>query len=133
MSQRGFSGISFPFRFNGRGGVSTSTTSPTDFSHIEESLKQIILTSVGERRFEIEFGSEVYKQLFKVVDATNLNIIKFLISEAIAKWDDRVKVEEVRAVAVEDEDGNSLVEVEIDVLVDKYLKRKTFNITLGGV
>jgi len=80
--QRGFTGISFPFRFDGRGGVATSTTSITDFSHIKESIMQIILTQVGERRMEPDFGSEVRDHLFTMVDdETDIAILKFKIQD----------------------------------------------------
>lgn len=96
MGKQGFSGMSFPFRFDGRGGVAKSTTSHIDFSHIKEGIIQILGTSIGERAMELDFGSEVNKVQFSSIDNDiSKSELDFYIRDAIAKWDNRVEVKKI--------------------------------------
>lgn len=131
-TQKGYTGISFPFRFDGRGGVATSTTSVIDFTHIKESIIQIILTQVGERRMELEFGSEVRTHLFNMVDdETDIAILKFQIKEAIQKFEKRVEVENIEVIHEESVAGEGNWIVEIDFRVIKYLKNDTLRFKIN--
>lgn len=124
--EQGFKGMSFPFRFGGNGGVVTTTTSINDFTHIKESIQQIIGTKLGERINEIDFGSEVHKQLFQdIYDETNQAIVKFYVMEAIQKFEKRVIVEEddIVLTPLEDGDRGAKLLVEIDFTVIQYLKK----------
>lgn len=126
--QRGFTGISFPFRFNSKGGVETSTTSVNDFTHIKESITQIILTIVGERVMELEFGSEIRSSLFKnLEEETDSAILKFYVEEAIKKFEKRVEVLNVEVIP--QDEGEVIVDV--DFLVKRYLKNDTVSIKLN--
>jgi len=130
--QKGFTGISFPFRFDGIGRVATSTTSITDFSHIKESIIQIILTQVGERRMELEFGSEVRDHLFSMSDdETDIAILKFKIQEAIEKHEKRVEINNIEIIRDESIAGEGTWIVEIDFKVIKYLKNDTVRFKLN--
>lgn len=130
-NQRGFTGISFPFRFDGRGGVATSTTSINDFSHIEESIKQIVLTSIKERVMELEFGSNVRDHLFSMTDdETDIAILKFHIREAIEKFEKRVEIEDINILKDETEVGEGTWIVEIKFKVLRYLKNSTIRFKL---
>lgn len=133
INQVGFKGISFPFRFNGKGGVATSTTSSDDFSHIKEGIQQIIGTAIGERIFETKFGSEVNKYNFQNQDdPIEISRLKFYIEEAINKWEDRVELLDVQVIPVDNEEdvGYTLVEVEFKVL--KYMKSDTAIMKIKG-
>mgnify|MGYP000049785020 CR=1 FL=1 len=130
-NQRGFTGISFPFRFDGRGGVATSTTSINDFSHIEESIKQIVLTSIKERVMELEFGSNVRDHLFSMTDdETDIAILKFHIREAIEKFEKRVEIEDINILKDETEVGEGTWIVEIKFKVIRYLKNSVVRFKL---
>lgn len=123
--QKGFSGIAFPFRFSGRGGVKTSTTSVNDFSHIKESIIQIVLTQKGERPMELEFGSEAKTSLFAPLhDETEQAELKFLIREALERYEDRIEVQSIDIFPDElsEEHGIGKWIVEIEFRVLKYLK-----------
>lgn len=132
FNQKGFTGISFPFRFDGRGGVATSTTSINDFTHIKESIMQIILTKVGERRMELEFGSEVRDHLFSMIDdETDIAILKFKIQEAIEKYEKRVDVINIDIIHDEKIAGEGTWIIEMNFLVKKYLKNDVVRFKLN--
>lgn len=90
----GFTGISFPFRFNNRGGIAMSTTSEYDISHIVESINFILKTQRYDRFMEHECYSDVDTQLFKPLDTVIQSLIRFEIFEAIRKNEPRIQVRE---------------------------------------
>lgn len=130
--QKGFTGISFPFRVDGRGGIATSTTSTVDFTHIKESITQILHTQLGERMMELEFGSEVRKHTFQMTDdETDIAILKFHIQEAIEKFEKRVEINNITVTHEESKDfGDSWI-AEIDFTVIKYLKNDVVRLKLN--
>lgn len=129
---KGFTGISFPFRFNIRGGIATSTTSADDFSHIKESIMQVLGTMKGERHFELKFGSEVHKTQFSNIDDLGeQDYLKFLITEAIKQHEPRVEVEEVIIHPQDFEFGYGAL-VTVNFMVKKYLSYDSVSIELGG-
>jgi len=71
MSQ-GFRGISFPFRFNGIGGVAGSSVETDNPAHIIESIRQIIGTHRGERVMRPEFGADADDLVFSPQSNTGI-------------------------------------------------------------
>lgn len=131
--EQGFKGMSFPFRFSGSGGTATSTTNINDFTHIKESITQILGTRLGERINESHFGAELGDQTFAdLYDETTLAIIKFYVMEAVQKFEKRVIVNEEDIFFTQIEDGKEgaklIVEVQFTVL--QYLKQDRVSITL---
>jgi phage baseplate assembly protein W len=129
MAKTGFTGIAFPFRFSGRGGVAVSTTSADDFSHIKEGLMQVIGTAINERIFELGVGSEVYKAQFNNAwDESDIAILKFYVQDAVKKWDNRVEVDNITVTPMDDEVQGTHIHVEVDFTVKKYMKSDTVSI-----
>lgn len=127
----GYTGISYPFRFGGAGGVVVSGTSMDDYSHIQESIKQIILTGVNEREFETSFGSQVRSQLFKgYEDEIELSILKYHITEALEKWESRISVIDVVLEPMESTDGEAGLVCTINYEVTKYLSEDSVTFTI---
>lgn len=126
---KGYKGISFPFRFNSAGGVATSTTSPDDFTHIRESIEQIIRTKRYERIMESDFYCELDPALFENIDDTSTQgILAFSIKEAIERLDDRVEIQDITFEV----DNEGEIIANITFLVKKYLKTEVTKIPLGG-
>lgn len=126
---KGYKGISFPFRFNSAGGVATSTTSPDDFTHIRESIEQIIRTKRYERVMEPDFYCELDPALFENIDDTSTQgILAFSIKEAIERLDDRVEIQDITFEV----DNEGEIIANITFLVKKYLKTEVTKIPLGG-
>ena len=107
MPQSGFTGISYPFRVNNRGGVSMSTTSATDPTHIAESIRQIFNTSFLERPMESDIYTTVTSLLFEPNDEALQAVLK---SRMV---DDRERLEE--RVTCSEDDSEFTIEVEDDV------------------
>ena len=67
----------------------------TNERSINQSLKNIILTDLGERLFQPNLGSNVRTLLFESNLESNLTAIEFYISNAIALSEPRVNLLEV--------------------------------------
>ena len=127
----GYTGISNPFRFGGAGGVVVSGTSMDDYAHIQESIKQIILTGVNEREFETSFGSQVRSQLFKgYEDEIELSILKYHITDALEKWENRISVIDVVLEPMESTNGEAGLTCTITYEVTKYLSEDSVTFTI---
>ena len=94
MPFSGYTGLSYPFRLNSRGTFSMSTTSPTDASHIEESIEQILHTDFLERPME---GSDMYSTvsdlLFEPNDKTLQEVLKSRIVEDLERLEPRIEID----------------------------------------
>lgn len=102
------SGWSFPLRFNSRGGLEMSRGE----RDIEESIRIILSTPIGERRMRPNFGCGVHDLAFATNDPTTHGLIEHHVREALALWEPRVEI--TRVVVRNDEAEPSRVLVEID-------------------
>ena len=107
MPQSGFTGISYPFRVNNRGGVSMSTTSVTDPTHIAESIRQIFNTSFLERPMESDIYTTVTSLLFEPNDEALQAVLKSRMVDDLERLEERVTCSE--------DDIEFTIEIEDDV------------------
>lgn len=112
--QTGFTGISFPFRINGKGGVTMSSTSVSDVPHIIEAIEQILLTKPRERRMEYHFKSDLDTDIFEPNDSSAKNLIEHQIREALGNLEDRI---EVVNVDISSEDNKVQADIAFRVLM----------------
>lgn len=98
MSTAIVKGISFPFRFNNKGRVAVSKADDYEDTHIRESIKQILLTHVGERPMEPTFGSDVLDIVFQENDPSLDSIASNFAMKALEKWEKRIKVTNIEIV-----------------------------------
>lgn len=112
--QTGFTGISFPFRINGKGGVAMSSTSVMDVPHIIEAIEQILLTKPRERRMEYHFKSDLDTDIFEANDPSLRSLIEHQIREALTNLEDRI---EVVSVSTYSEDSKVFADITFRVLI----------------
>ena len=126
MAERGFTGISFPFRIGVKGGVVTSTTSVMDVQHIIEAMTQILLTRPMERCMEYHFKSDFDSSLFEPNDISIRTLLSYQITEALRELEDRIKVDKV---TITSQDSSVIAEIKFTVLA--YNTSHTANIKVG--
>ena len=64
--------------------------------HVQDELMQLILTTLGERLFLPEFGTNVRRLVFENIDETTKGMTKATVAQAISRWlGHRVSVEEL--------------------------------------
>lgn len=134
MPQSGFTGISYPFRVNSRGGISMSTTSATDPSHIAESIAQIFGTSYLERPMESDIYTTVTPMLFEVNDIALQQVLKNRMVNDLARLEPRVSLtEEDIEFEVETEEGIVSLYATIHFKVILYNTTYTTKVRLGEI
>ena len=134
MPNSGFTGISYPFRISSQGGVTISTTSLHDVSHINESIQQILGTNHLERVMEAEIYSDVQTSLFEPNDVSLQQVIKSQICEAIRRLEKRVELEEndIQLTVETTQEGEFLF-AEITYKVIKYQTYYTTKVKVGEI
>ena len=128
MAERGFTGISFPFRIGVKGGVVMSTTSITDVQHIIEAMEQILMTRPRERCMEYHFKSDVDYNIFEPNDASCRTLIAYQVEEALRELEDRISVDSVDVKS----EGSTIIAV-INFTVLKYNTVHVANIKVGDL
>lgn len=98
-------GISFPFRFNNRGGVAMSDNQGNG-NKVVENIQQVLLTEPGQRVMEPEFGCRLRDVIFEPLDLTIQSIIKDRVTRALARWIPYIEVQDVVTSTV---DNNTVV------------------------
>jgi phage baseplate assembly protein W len=111
----------FPFRIDGASGQAAQS----DYeSHVEQMIRQILLTSPGERIDLPEFGCGLRRLLFAPNSDALAATTQMLILQALNKWlADQITVQKV-AVARPEDDGSQLL-VQIDyVLIETQTNKR---------
>jgi phage baseplate assembly protein W len=102
------SGWSFPLRLNSRGGISLSRRD----QGIEESIRIILGTPIGERRMRPAFGCAIHDLTFATNDPTTHGLIRYHVQDALARWEPRIALVDVRVGVDADEPGRVTIDVE---------------------
>lgn len=135
MPRSGYTGISYPFRINSRGGVAMSTTDISDPTHIIESIRQIFGTNILERPMEEGFYSTVAPLVFSYNDTPLQNILRLRIVEDLQRLEDRIEVGEndIEFSIEVDEEGIEYLYALITFRVIKYNTYYTAKIKVGDL
>ena len=89
-----YRGIAFPF---GKGSTSLPAGA-TDAVLVKDSIKQIILTTPGERVMRPDFGCNAYSFVFENNDEILAELIRTEVTGALGRYEPRIAV---RGVSVE--------------------------------
>lgn len=128
--KNGYTGLSFPFRLNNRGGIAMSSTSVTSPDHINESIAQIVLTRLKERVMELDVGSEVSNTLFMPNDVTTHALLKYDIVDALTRLEPRISVTEDDVVVVAYE---NIILAQLNYVVKEYNVSYSQILSIGEV
>jgi uncharacterized protein len=104
------SGWAFPLRVNGRGGIGLAGPE----QDVDESIRIILSTPVGERRMRPRFGCGVHDLTFATNDPATHGLIRYHVLQALALWEPRIELREdgVRVRTDPDEPARVLVEID---------------------
>jgi phage baseplate assembly protein W len=89
MATRSFlgQGLKFPLQVNATGGLATSDGA----DNIEENVRCIIGTAVGERVMRPMFGCRVHDYVFHPNSASTAGLVSFYVREALQKHEPRIQ------------------------------------------
>lgn len=102
-------GVALDFGVNQNGEIKKSSYEKS----IEESIKIILSTKIGERLMRPEFGCRIHELLFAPNSATTQNLAIYYVTEALSKWENRILLKNVDAN--EDEENSIIIEIEYQV------------------
>jgi phage baseplate assembly protein W len=128
MPITGFTGISFPFKVNSKGGVAMSTCGNEDIPHIIESIIQILNTRRLERSMEYHIYCDTDEIVFEPNDISTHTLLKYDIEQAL-RLEHRI---EVKDIAVTSDENH--IYANIHFLVHLYHRYyDSGRIIIGGV
>ena len=107
--------VSFPFRLNNLGGV--STTEQGTINHIEENITQILTTLKGERVMLPNYGCEVDFSLFENIETPLYNILVRELVQSITSQESQIDLSP-EDVHITSEDNKVLVSLRYTLKVD---------------
>ncbi|MEZ6134617.1 MAG: GPW/gp25 family protein [Pirellulaceae bacterium] len=100
-------GLAFPIVPDGTGGLAYAEGQ----AHIEQSLKLLLLTSLGERVMRPGLGSQASSLVFSPGSVLYLRLLETAVYEAVRAWEPRVELEDVQAEALPNEECHVVVNI----------------------
>jgi uncharacterized protein len=82
---------------------------------IEEAIMMILLTPVGQRVMRPDFGCRIHELVFAPNDASTEGMAIYYVEEALTRWEPRISLREVSAVADPVSPERLLVRIEYEV------------------
>ncbi len=76
-----------------------------DKAAIVQSVRNLLLTQKGERPFQPELGSDIYRLLFEPMDYGTAALIQKAIFEVIGNYEPRISVRQVLVAPSKDDNG----------------------------
>ena len=99
-------GWAFPFHFD----PATGSVATSEFEeNIRQSITVILGTRHGERQMMPDFGCRIHELFFAANTTATARRARRFVEDALSKWEPRIKVIDVRAVA--DPGGSIRVDV----------------------
>lgn len=68
----------------------------TNEDSVKQSLRNIILTNIGERFYDSNKGSKIKQSLFELYDPSTVEIIRIQLGEAISAYEPRAIIHDIR-------------------------------------
>lgn len=84
-------GFAFPINLNVQGSLQLSGSTP----NLEESIRIILGTRLGERVYRPNFGSRLSELVFEPMNTRVLLLIRLYVKEALEIWEPRIIVQDV--------------------------------------
>ena len=78
---------------------------------IDAAVRMILTTAPGERVMRPDFGCAMWEQVFAPVNPNTLGLIEQNVREALTRWEPRIALESVTAVA---DEGGAVVRILIE-------------------
>jgi phage baseplate assembly protein W len=104
-------GFSWPMEVDHTGSIRLTEGVPD----LDRSIRLVLMTAPGERVMRPAFGCRIWEMLFEPVTANLLGLIEVAVRDALAQWEPRIRVEDVRPEP--DPDESSLIRITITYVV----------------
>lgn len=104
-------GWKFPVQVDALGEIALSSYE----DDVRESIRIILLTSLGERVMRPDFGAGLKDFVFATMNATNLGLVQASVQNALVTWESRIKVLSVKVAPDTKESGRMLIDLDYKV------------------
>jgi phage baseplate assembly protein W len=104
-------GWAFPVGVDARGRIALSRRE----RDIEEAMFMILLTPKGQRLMRPEFGCQIHDLVFAPNDAGTAGLATHYVEEALAMWEPRIRLVDVRAAPDAERQERLLVTIEYEI------------------
>ena len=89
---------------------------------IEDAIRVVLLTAPGERLMRPQFGCRIWDLMFEPVTPNLLGLISQAVRDALAQWEPRIEVDDVRPT--QDGEDSGLVHIQITYRVKSTNDRR---------
>lgn len=79
-----------------------------DKAAIVQSITSLLFTVKGERPFQPDLGSDLYRSLFEPLDYATAGVIRSQIVDVLKKYEPRIRVDDIITIVDEDNNGYSV-------------------------
>ena len=121
-------GFKFPFAVGPNGGIQLSRYE----QNIEEAVRIIIGTALGERQMRPSFGCRIHDFVFAPNNSSTQTLVAHHVEEALAKWEFRIRNIEVSAGPDPDSPERILVDVRYEIRATNSVHNLVFPFYLTG-
>jgi phage baseplate assembly protein W len=121
-------GFRFPFSVGPNGGIRLSRFE----QNIEESVRIVIGTALGERQMRPEWGCKIHDFVFAPNNTSTQTLVGHHVEEALAKYEPRIRNIEVEALADPDDPQRILVDVRYEIRSTNSIHNLVFPFYLTG-
>ena len=104
-------GFAWPFGVDHTGSIAMTGGA----GDVEDAMRVVLLTAPGERLMRPAFGCRIWDLLFEPITPNLVGLVRQAVRDALAQWEPRVDVEDVRPL--QDAADHGLLHIEIDYRV----------------
>jgi hypothetical protein len=115
-------GWSFPVRIGSSGGVATSSYQ----NNIEEAIRIVLGTAIGERVMEPKFGSYIHDYVFHPNSPNTASMVSYYAERAIMKHEPRVNNVSIRANPDPNDENVMMLDIRYKLIHDNVLKNMVY-------
>lgn len=101
--------------------------------NVEQSLKVLLLTDLGERVMRADFGCQAPRMVFAPGSVKHLGLLETAVREAVRDWEPRVELEQVLAEVDPEDETRVTVSVSYFVRQTNTRNNLVFPFYLGAV
>ena len=121
-------GFRFPFAVGAGGGIRLSKFE----TNIEESVRIILGTALGERQMRPEWGCRIHDFVFAPNNTSTQTLVAHHVEEALGKYEPRIRNVEVQAMPDPDSAERILVDVRYEIRATNSIHNLVFPFYLTG-
>ena len=121
-------GFKFPFSVGPNGGIQFSKYE----QNIEESVRIIIGTALGERQMRPTWGCKVHDYVFAPNNTNTQTLVAYSVEESLAKHEYRIRNIEVTSMADPDQAERILIDVRYEIRATNSIHNLVFPFYLTG-